>query len=74
MDAALDANAADIADVADPITLELRADTPELVSALFLRPGISLKAGITLTVRAQDAETGEGLFTKQVPLVVDWEG
>lgn len=74
VDAALDANAADIVDVADPITLELRADTPELVSALFLRPGISLKAGITLTVRAQDDETGEGLLTKQVPLVVDWEG
>jgi hypothetical protein len=61
-------------DVADSITLEVRADTPELVSALYLHPGIILKAGIALTVRAQDAETGEALLTKQIPLVVDWEG
>ena len=64
----------DALDVADSITLEVRADTPELVSALYLHPGLFLKAGIALTVRAQDAETGETLFTKQIPLVVDWEG
>lgn len=71
VEASLDGNALD---VADPITLEVRADTPELVSALYLHPGTILKAGIALTVRARDAETGEALFTKQVPLVVDWEG
>lgn len=61
-------------DVVDPIILEIRADTPELASALYLRPDIVLKAGTTLSVRAQDDETGEALSTKQVPLVVDWEG
>jgi hypothetical protein len=66
--------AGNVSEVADAVGLEVRADTPELTSALYLREGVRLVAGTVLTVRAQDAETGEALFATQVPLVAAWEG
>lgn len=66
--------AGDVSEVADAVRLEVRADTPELTSALYLREGVRLASGTVLTVRAQDAETGEALFATELPLVADWEG
>lgn len=66
--------AGNVSEVADTVGLEVRADTPELTSALYLREGVRLASGTVLTVRAQDAETGEALFATQIPLVADWEG
>lgn len=63
-----------VVEVADPVILEVRTDSPELVTALYLREGIRLASGTVLNVRATDAASGESLFSKQVPLVVDWEG
>lgn len=52
---------------------ELRADTPELTRALYLREGVRLPAGSTIEVRARDRDTGQDLATVPVVLAVDWE-
>jgi PglZ domain len=59
--------------VAAPVRVDVRADSPEQVTALYLSDGVKLAAGTQLTVAAFDDETGESLFEHLLPLVTDWE-
>ena len=59
--------------VAAPVRVEVRADSPEQVTALYLSDGVKLAAGTQLTVAAFDDETGESLFDHRLALVTDWE-
>jgi hypothetical protein len=59
--------------VAAPVRVEVRADSPEQVTALYLSDGMKLAAGTQLTVAAFDDETGESLFDHRLTLVTDWE-
>lgn len=59
--------------VSDAATLELRHDSPELATAVYLREGVKLKAGSVLQLTAHDAETGEELLRKDLHLLIDWD-
>jgi hypothetical protein len=58
---------------ASPVRLEVRSDSPEQATALYLSEGIKLAAGTALKVLAFDDETGESLFEHPLTLVTDWE-
>lgn len=58
---------------AAPVHLQVRADSPEQATALYLSEGVRLEAGTSLLVRASDDETGERLFEHSLRLVTDWE-
>jgi hypothetical protein len=62
-----------VVQVAAPVRVEVRADSPEQVTALYLREGVPLAAGTELRVAAYDDETGESLFEHRLTLVTDWE-
>jgi hypothetical protein len=64
---------AEAREVVDPVILEVRAESPEQRSAVYLREGVSIKAGTTLLLRAEDADSGENLFEQRLTLDVDWE-
>ena len=59
--------------VTDRAVLELRHDSPELATAVYLVDGIKLKAGTQLRLTAHDADTGEVLFEEDLRLLVDWD-
>ena len=59
--------------VTDRAVLELRHDSPELATAVYLIDGIKLKAGTQLRLTAHDADTGEVLFEEDLRLLVDWD-
>jgi hypothetical protein len=58
---------------AAPVSVQVRADSPEQATALYLSDDIRLAAGTELQVRAFDDETGERLFEHPLRLVTDWE-
>jgi hypothetical protein len=58
---------------ASPVRLEVRADSPEQATALYLSEGVKLAAQTVLRVLAFDDETGESLFEHPLTLVTDWE-
>jgi hypothetical protein len=59
--------------VADPVELELRADTPELRAAVYLIEGHRIAAGTELVLEVVDAESGISYAHLSLTLVVDWE-
>ena len=59
--------------VTDSAMLELRHDSPELTTAVYLGDGIKLAAGTTLRLTAHDADTGENLYQQDLTLLVDWD-
>ncbi len=52
---------------------ELRLDTPPLRLALYLREGLGLRTGDTLTLVAEDARTGERYESIALTMGIDWE-
>ena len=58
--------------VSEPTTIELRHDSPELGTAVYLLPDVKLPAGSVLNLRGYDAETGEELLTEELRLLMDW--
>lgn len=59
--------------VSDAATLELRHDSPELATAVYLTDGVRLKVGSRLQLTAHDVETGEELLRKDLHLLTDWD-
>ena len=58
---------------ASPVRLEVRADSPEQATALYLSEGRKFAAGTELKAAAFDDETGESLFEHLLTLLTDWE-
>ena len=59
--------------VTAPVHLDVRTDSPEQRTALYLSEDVKLAAGTELKVAAFDDETGESLFEHRLTLVTDWE-
>ncbi len=59
--------------VAEPLEIELRPHVEELKPPVYLQEGLDLQAGQQLLLRAVDKETGKGLATIVLTLLVDWE-
>lgn len=58
---------------AEPTIVEVRSDSPELGSALYLHEGLALPAGTVISVTAHDEVTQEQLLEHSVTLLTDWE-
>jgi hypothetical protein len=58
--------------VAEPTVVEVRGDSPELRTALYLLDDRALPAGTVITIAADDEATRERLYDCQVTLTADW--
>ena len=63
---------ADAQEVTEPVSIEVRVDSPEQRSAVYLRDDVSLARGAQLRLRAQDMSTGETVADRTLELAVDW--
>jgi hypothetical protein len=62
----------DAQEVTEPVSIEVRVDSPEQRSAVYLRDDVSLARGAQLRLRAQDMSTGETVADRTLELAVDW--
>jgi hypothetical protein len=58
--------------VAEPTVVEVRGDSPELRTALYLLDNRALPAGTVIAIAADDEATKERLYDCQVTLTADW--
>lgn len=60
-------------EVSDQLACEVRWDAPSQKLALYLREGTAISAGSTLRLTVTDSDTGEGIHTEDLTLLIDWE-